>query len=77
MPRVQSVGEYQDPISLVGEVKIEEGDYIEITRDDAHNSLIIKNTRPGYPQCTVAHREQGSTNKQATPRNPTFVTTVT
>lgn len=50
MPRVQSVGEYLDPRALVGEVKIEEGANIEITRDDSHNSLIISSTLAPYPQ---------------------------
>jgi len=72
MPRVQSVGEYQDPIALVGEVKLEEGDYIEITRSDAHNSLIIRDTRPAYPQCTVAHRAQASNDNAPVLPHPTF-----
>lgn len=76
MPRVQSVGEYGDTISLVGEVKLEEGDYIEITRNDAHNSLIIKNTRPGFPQCTTSVSARSGQRKALLTRNPTFVASV-
>lgn len=50
MPRVQSVGEYTDPVALVGEVKLEEGAHIQITRDDSHNSLILSSTLAPYPQ---------------------------
>lgn len=53
MPRVDSVGKYADPLALVGEVKIEEGTYIQITRNDAHNSLVITDTRPTFAECGV------------------------
>lgn len=41
---VFTIGEYEDPIALYDEVKIEAGEGIIITRDDAHNSLIISAT---------------------------------
>lgn len=41
---ILSIGEYSDPILLTGAVKLEAGTGITITRDDAHNSLIITRT---------------------------------
>jgi len=53
MIRVQSLGEYADPTPLVGEVKLEEGQYIKITRNDSHNSLVIEDTRPIVPNVSA------------------------
>jgi len=41
---VSSLGEYEDPITLTGNVKLKEGSNIIITRDDALNALIIAST---------------------------------
>lgn len=41
---ILSLAEYGDPILLTGAVKLEQGANITITRDDAHNSLIIART---------------------------------
>ncbi len=38
---VSSVGEYGDGTTLTGDVKLEEGTNVTITRSDPHNSLII------------------------------------
>jgi len=41
---VSSLGEYEDPTTLTGNVKLKEGSNIIITRDDALNALIIAST---------------------------------
>jgi hypothetical protein len=45
---VIDIGKYGEAEVLTGHVKIEEGDNITITRDDAHNSLIIEATPAEY-----------------------------
>lgn len=62
MGRVQSLGEYADPTALVGEVKLEEGQYIKIERDDSHNSLIISDTRPAVRGLFSQHFSDTSQN---------------
>jgi len=76
MPRVDSVGKYADPVTLVGEVKIEEGSFIQITRNDAHNSLVITDTRPPAPGCSSAFTFQVSTSKPLPIPNPPFTVSV-
>lgn len=76
MPVVQSLGEYQDPISLVGEVKIEEGANIRIDRDDAHNSLIITNTLPSPLGAFTAFTIQTSDRIAAGLPNPILTASV-
>ncbi|MBA7710944.1 hypothetical protein ES703_119894 [subsurface metagenome] len=76
MPKVQSLGEYLDPTSLVGEVKLEEGANIEITRDDEHNSLIITNTLPAPLGAFTAFAFQLSTAYPAHVPNPPFTVSV-
>lgn len=64
MPQVDSLGDYGDPTVLIGNVKIEQGANIAITRDDAHNSLIIASTCPPPPPsgitCTLSHPGPGA-----------------
>lgn len=57
MIQVQSVGIWNDPTVLVGEVKLEEGNLIELIRDDAHNSIIINNKAvlPPHMGVTLAY----------------------
>lgn len=76
MPQVQSVGKFGDMTALVGEVKIEEGANISITRDDAHNSLIIADTRPPEPGCQTSFWQGQQRTYQPTITNPTFTTGV-
>lgn len=52
---VLSVGAYGDGTTLDGAVKVEAGDNISVTRDDAHNSLVVAldGALPGATDLTV------------------------